>query len=438
MENFYRLWTTQLDDFLKGYIYSEKGRINLKREAFTGYQELLKRFFSGKIKEIEKINLLAGIRGVGKTTLLAQLFYTAKNLRGGGEPVFLDVSRLSAEKISLKEFFDYYAKIKNFHWETLTQKTAFFLDEVHYDPDWGLFLKNLFDRTKAHRNLLVLATGSSALKIKLNPDLSRRSLVKEIYPLVFSEYLSLKNGLTVPLGLSKKLADEILSGRTAEATYRAVKARQGAVNRFFSRLPAEAESGFFESGGFPFVIKSRYERRLARELILGVIEKLIAKDILELRRFNAETIAKIYDILYLIAVSDTTDYAKLCTAVRLDYRSARAVIEALVKSGILFNVKAYGAKFVKVRKPAKLLFISPSLRVSLLKGILPPEIKGKLLEDYSALVFKKNFNGEVGYDSAAAGADFVLRGKTVKKRLSRLGSGLKPMGLNRSGGRQKN
>lgn len=430
LEGFYRLWQFQLDDFLAGYLYSESKKTNPKREIFFEYIGLIGRFVKNKTNEIEKINLLSGIRGVGKTTLLAQLYKAGKSLTGRiREQIYLDVSRLAAEKISLNDFFNFYETVKDFHWETTEKKIIIYLDEVHYDADWGLFLKNLFDRTKNHNNVLVIATGSSALKIKLNPDLSRRSMIKEIYPLKFNEFLSLKENIVIPAGLSGRLAGGFLSGRPIATIYQLANREQKTVNRFFADLPPNIEEEFLLSGGFPFVLKLKNNRQLAYELVSGVVEKLITKDILELKRFNSETIAKITDILYLIAGSDTTNYKKLCATVKMDYRSARSVIEALIYSGILFEAKSCGEKFVKVRKPAKLLFISPTLRASLLKGILPPEIKGKLLEDYSALLFRRHFKGEVLYDSAAGGADFILRGGSKKETVIEIGYGAKTHGV---------
>ncbi len=45
----------------------------------------------------------------------------------------------------------------------------------------------------------------------------------------------------------------------------------------------------------------------------------------------------------------------------------------------------------KLKKLLKFLFISPSLKISILSGLLPLEVKGKILEDYLALVFVKDF-----------------------------------------------
>ena len=441
IENFYRLWTSELDRFLSGYIYDEEGKPNPTRYIFSHYLTVLEKFAANRLEEIEKINLLSGIRGIGKTTLLAQLYYAPKFIPSyrksdysnvtaqDYEKIYLDVSRLSDESISLNEFFNYYQERNGIRFVDLRKKLLILLDEVHYDEKWGLFLKNVFDATKSHRNILIIATGSSALRIKLNPDLSRRSLSEELYPLKFNEYAILKNGIYPERGLSDDISQAILGSRDAKELFEFCKNRQIKFSRYFSKFPPNAEDNYLYFGGFPFVLRLRNKKSIVFELILGVIDKLITKDLLEMKKFSSQTISKIKDLLYLIASSDSTDIDKLCKTLRLDYRPIRAVLDTLVQSGVLMEVKSYGQKFVRVRKPIKFLFISPSLRVSILNGIVPPEVEGKILEDYLTLIFSKDFckkakqygGLEVMHDSSMGGADFILRLGKDKKIIIEVG-----------------
>jgi len=449
IENFYRLWTSELDKLFSGYIHDEEGKLNPTRYIFSYYLTLLEKFAVGKSEEIEKINLLSGIRGVGKTTLLAQLYYAPKFISPSRksnygnviaqnyEKIYLDVGRLSAEGISLHDFFNYYQERNDIRFVDLNKKHLILLDEVHYDEKWGLFLKNIFDATKSHKNILIIAAGSSALRIKLNPDLSRRSLAEELYPLKFGEYAILKNNIYPQIGLSDSLADAILGSKDATELLEFCKSRQIEIFKYFAKMPRNAEEDYLSLGGFPFVLKLKNKKSVAFELISGVIDKLITKDLLGMRGFNSQTISKIKDLLYLIASSDSTDIDKLCNTLKLDYRSVRRILDALIQSGVLAEIKSYGQKFVRVRKPIKFLFISPSLRFSLLNGILPTEVKGKILEDYLALIFSgdfrkkgKRYGGlEVMYDSSARGADFVLRLGKDKKIIIEIGFGKESDGV---------
>ncbi|GAB4535124.1 MAG: ATP-binding protein [Thermodesulfovibrionia bacterium] len=449
IENFYRLWTSELDKFLSGYIYDEENKPNPTRYIFSYYLTLLEKFTAGRLEEIEKINLLSGIRGVGKTTLLAQLYYAPRFIPSYGksnysnvvaqdyEKIYLDVSRLSDEGITLNEFFNYYQERNEIRFVDLSKKLLILLDEVHYDEKWGLFLKNLFDATKSHKNILVIATGSSALRIKINPDLSRRSLSEELYPLKFNEYAILKSSIYPGRGLSDNLTEAILGSKDSKELFELCKNKQSEISRYFSKFPPNAEEDYLYFGGFPFVLRLKNKKSIVFELVVGVIDKFITKDLLEMRRLSSETISKIKDLLYLIASSDSTDIDKLCTTLRLDYRPVRAVLDALVQGGVLVEIKSYGQKFVKVRKPIKFLFISPSLRVSILSGILPPEVKGKILEDYLALIFSKDFRKmaknyggiEIMHDSSAGGADFILRLGQKKRIIIEVGFGKQGEGV---------
>ncbi|PKP61114.1 MAG: hypothetical protein CVT88_01035 [Candidatus Altiarchaeales archaeon HGW-Altiarchaeales-1] len=419
IENFYRLWTEGLDNFLSAYIYDENNNLLPTRHIFSHYEVLLEKFLNNQTDELEKINLLSGIRGVGKTTLFAQIFY-AQKFAGNQkiftqeyEKIYLDVSELHLEGITLNEFFRFYEDLKRFKFENLNKKILILLDEVHYDEQWGLFLKTIFDRTMGHRNVLILATGSSALCLNMNPDLSRRASTEEIYPLKFTEYLKLKNIKFPVPDLSDTLLRCLLESENARQMYESVMSISLEVNRLFANLPPKIEYDFLDIGGFPFVIKTTNKERCYK-LIQNVIEKLITKDIITLKKFNSETIQKIYNLLYLLAKSDVISYEKLGKSLNIDNKTLTSLLDVLVMAGIIIKIRSYGGAYAKARKPVKYLFISPSLRSSLLQGRYPPEIKGKILEDYCGLVFIKDFKKlcrrmEFMYDSSEKGADFILR-----------------------------
>ncbi len=75
--------------------------------------------------------------------------------------------------------------------------------------------------------------------------------------------------------------------------------------------------------------------------------------------------------------------------------------------------------------------------MSILSGIIPSEVKGKILEDYSALIFTKDFskkkvdtiNFEILYDSSQNGADFILRAAKKKEIVIEIGYTKKDKGV---------
>ena len=428
IEQFYTKWQATLPQRIEGYIFDETGKILPTRFIFAKFKKILEKFLNNEFSEIEKIILMPGIRGIGKSTLLAQTYAIEKflkpkdknilkNIGKLDERLYLDVSQLHAEQISLHDFFNFYEEIKGFYFEKPNKKILILLDEIHFDEKWGLFLKNLFDRTKGHKDVLVIATGSSALQLNMSADLGRRSDVWQIFPMKFSEYLILKyDKFPIESGLSDNLQAILFNSSTAEEVFRKLQKEKDKINRYFiNEVPPEAENIFFESGSFPSTIKIENKLK-AVEKIKSVIDGVIAKDILKLKSFETQTIAKINDLLYLLAQSDLISYSKLQEALKISRpETLENLIEVLILSGILVKIKTYGTTYGSTRKTPKILFITPSLRSSILNNNYPIGVEGKKLEDYFALIFQKDIKGKeifgaprLSYDIAKGGADFVL------------------------------
>lgn len=114
------------------------------------------KFVKDNLLDFEKINLISGIRGVGKTTLLAQIYFLQRYIGNNLLPasvdysrvvskisykVYLDVARMTAERITLNEYFNYFLEVYKMNLVDLKHKLIILLDELHYDENWGLFFK---------------------------------------------------------------------------------------------------------------------------------------------------------------------------------------------------------------------------------------------------------------------------------------------------------
>jgi len=419
-----------------GYIYDADKKLLPTRYAFSRLQKVVEKFLTDTLEEQEKIIILSGIRGVGKTTLLMQTLRMEKFLRGGNgallkalpqldERFYLDVSRLKLEGIPLNDFFQFYEKIKGIELEKLEGKHLILLDEVHYDENWGLFFKNIFDRTKGHRNLLVIATGSSAINLKMNADLSRRIAIEEIYPMKFSEFVILKHSIFPPRGLSSELQEIVFNSQNVETIYQLLLEKSSQVERFFANAPSGAEEEFFATGSFPFTLNTE-NRIQALERIRSVVNSIILKDVVTLKKFNTQTIGKINSLLYLLANSDIISYEKLKVSLRIErFETLESLLEVLIASGVLVRVPSYGKTYGTTRKTPKLLFVTPALRSAILDNGFPTGVEGKKLEDYFALIYKKDLQGGfavgLSYDFAEGGADFVLMLKDRSKVVVEVG-----------------
>lgn len=431
IDNFYKDWLKILPQLNEGYLYDDNKNLHPTRYIFSYFKKVINDFLNNNLNELEKIILVPGIRGVGKTTLLMQLLKVEKflnannlddtklsqNLNKIDYRFYFDVSKLHFEQITLNEFFKFFEKMNNLNFVGLDRKILLLLDEIHFDSQWSLFLKVLFDGIKGHRNLLIIATGSSAINIKMSADLMRRSTVIELFPMKFSEYLILKHKISPIENLSDELQKIIFDSKSARKIFDKLKKIELQINRYFMKLPLGCEDEFFKNGGFPFISGLHNPVEIA-ERIKSVINGIITKDVITLKKFKTETISKIYDLLYLLANSDLISYDKLQKSLRIEnIRTLSALLDVLVMSGILVRIKSYGRSYGTTRKTPKYLFITPSLRSAILDNNFPSGIEGKKLEDYFALIFKKNLRKilahDLHYDFAEKGADFVL---TLKDR----------------------
>ncbi len=75
IENFYIEWIANLEAYLSGYAFDKDNQPIKTRFAYLTLQKHLTDLLSDSLAEDQKIIILPGIRGVGKTTLLSQLYF---------------------------------------------------------------------------------------------------------------------------------------------------------------------------------------------------------------------------------------------------------------------------------------------------------------------------------------------------------------------------
>ena len=157
--------------------------------------EYLKKNIDNFLDDIddERFLVLPGIRGVGKTTLLYQVYDYLLNKRKVPYDQILYVScddLNDMAKCSIRELTEIY--LKNLHdtnIRMLKKKIFLLIDESQYDKNWVLSGKIIYDRTI---NIFMIFTGSSALHLESNPDAARRSYSYEIRPVSYQQHIKLK------------------------------------------------------------------------------------------------------------------------------------------------------------------------------------------------------------------------------------------------------
>jgi len=156
--------------------------IQLFRSQLKRIDLQFKRYLLGQINWQQRLIVITGARGVGKTTLLLQ--YIKQNFSQNLDSVlYVSMDNLYFGKTTLSDFADKFVKFGG---------KILFLDEIHKYPNWSQEVKNIYDN---YPELQLVLTGSAAINIyKGKGDLSRRMVLYRMNGLSFREFLNFKYG----------------------------------------------------------------------------------------------------------------------------------------------------------------------------------------------------------------------------------------------------
>ena len=370
---------------------------------------------------LNRLISLPGLRGVGKTTLLFQLYKYLRDVKkiDNDSILYLSTDRLKGYLGNgILEAVDVF--IRDVHKTTLPyldKKIFLFIDEAHFDPEWSLAAKVIFDSTK---NVFMIFTGSSALNMELNPDAARRIKRETVFPLDFGEYVSLKHGVYPPEDMAQAVRNLIFTG--SEAAVENAIEKEDELSRKLRGIgrPVDQEwEKFLLYGGFPTSL--RMPQAGVHENIFSMVDRVIEKDVFSVQAFRTDTRSVITRIIVFLALQKAGESSDSNLSKMLDKTSpatVRSILEILEKTHLIFSVKPRGGAGKVVRKSWKYYFLSPSI-VAAIRFKLGEnshtnrELMGILTEHMAASYFfrmKETFGLPVGifYDPEPKGADFLL------------------------------
>ena len=370
----------QLSDYLIRLAAEVPRRLNYARRLRRRFifEEVRSRLDKYLDEDKTSTILLPGLRGTGKTTLLGQLYFHA--LSKTPEVIYIPVDELHLLGFSLYEAIDKYLELFR------PEKPIILLDEVHYDEKWDLTLKVLHDRME----YFIVATGSSALKLRESPDLARRAKHIEVKPLTFLEYLHLKGEKVKPVGL--------------EALF---EFNENLLRKAFSTVTQHGKEvkRYLRLGSLPITLELSEEE--AYEYIFTLIERIIYRDLKDFRNFDSSTLDFAMKLLFILANprGERFSYERLSKTLGISKSTVIEIVRALVRSGLLVEIPPAGSLTRKVRKGPKLKFLAPAMRASILHKFESVD-EAALLEDAVALYL--HGAGRLEYEPGKGGADFLL------------------------------
>ncbi|MBI4234960.1 ATP-binding protein [Candidatus Peregrinibacteria bacterium] len=408
---------------LKRFTHSPDGKKHPRRFIFVKLQKYIDDFVGKKSEN--RMVVIPGFRGVGKTTLMAQ---TCTEYQHKVEKIlFLSIE--DAKNLfdaGIAELMSAYEEILGNNLESVKEPILIFLDEIQSDPKWAVTLKSLFEKTS---NIFFCCTGSSALVLQTTTNLARRAVFEKMPPMCFPEYEMIKNGVYPPK-LKEKIRQAVYFSLSAEDVYNNLLPLQASVHQYWSKVNRADIRAYLAYGTLPFSFVMPNESAVYDSISL-LLDKIIRQDLPILGNFDQNTLGVVKRIIFAIAENDTTSLNVLEDKFKINRLTIASIFDALEKAELLIKIPAYGSNMTIAKKPNKYLFMSPAIRMSFFYFTGQESTyltrQGKLLEDSIGSHLYREFiirdQGAIRYDSQQGGADFILQILNNKQIIIEVGMG---------------
>lgn len=380
-----------------------------------------------------RIITLPGLRGVGKTTLLFQVYNYLLEQGISKERIlylnteelmeFPDTNLLSTIKIFIEDIHDSYPTIK--------EKLFILVDESQYDPKWVKAAKIIYDE---YVDVFMIFTGSSAIDIETTTDAARRIKRIAIYPLNFKEYLYLKYDVKLQ-DISPNL-NKILQ----EGDLNSIKEIENNItfNKFpqLNKNPKKIWEEYVKYGGFGYSLIEDEDEIV--DITIQLTKKIIEKDLRSIKDFTLETQQNALKLIKILAMQKPGDISanKLGDILNISTSQVKVILDLLEKADLIHHLEAYGSVTKKNRRSWKYYFISPTIKYAINKyyGFTQEnekQIMGLLTEDLVAsILYHKRLeydNFDINYESGKGGVDYILTLLNGKKIPIEVGYGKKTL-----------
>ena len=413
---------TQLNEVpssLNNKLCSFRGVRFNKREEF----ELIRRRIDDYMQKEsdERLFVLPGLSGVGKTTLLFQAYeYLLKQKDvSPADILYVSCDDMNAlGDVNLKEVIDeYLGKVHNTTLALLDKQVFIFVDEAHYDKNWDLHAKLVYDKSC---NVFMMLSGSSSLHLDFNADVTRRLKIHEIMPLNYTQHLRLKYDYTT--SISDSLIEMLFEGDVEKAQNDELKVYRDLIN--IKGYNDTDWNTYFKYGAFCGVLDKKYITDMTEEL-WTVISKIITEDITPEYNLNKATQDRVYRVLVLIASQKPGQISQNKVAGNLSNSTSTIndIFTILEQTRVMFHYQAYGGSESQSRKSWKYYIATPSLKNGINKkfghsianendydGILLENLVASLLFNLrNKLSNNPNKIFNVFYDNSNGGVDFIVQ-----------------------------
>jgi uncharacterized protein len=322
--------------------------ILLSQELIKIKTKQYRRFFIQKTQLTERLAILIGQRGVGKTTILVQyLLNYADGDRLSPKILYIQSDHLLLGRKRLYEI------AKDFQ---LMGGELIVFDEIHKYPGWSMELKSIYD---TFPTLRVIASGSSALEItKGSHDLSRRALVYHLPGLSLREYLELTFNVQFPvLELDEILTKHANISDSILQTMTNVGARM---------LPQFHD--YLRHGYYPYWNELKDDIKFKMTLEQNVHTTLEADIPAIYPQLTAHSIQKVEQLFIFISENApfTPNFHELKMVLEIgDERTLKTYFKYLTDAELISIMQSASKKLSKIQKKAKMYLQNPNIMYAL-------------------------------------------------------------------------
>lgn len=294
------------------------------------------RYLYTEIAWNDRLIMIKGARGVGKTTMMQQRCHEI-----GSGALYASLDLLWFNDHTISQLADYHYKHGGTH---------LFLDEVHRysNPHWEQEIKNIVDSYPGYH---ITFTGSSLLQIDNRvADLSRRVAIYHLSGLSFREYLHFTGkGLYEPVSITRLLSD-----------HTSIASQITSSIRIFPEFEEYIRHGYY-----PFFMESSISTYFQR--VERIVSTVIDIDIPAVENIEYETQTKLKKLLVILAeqVPFVPNATKLSKDIAVSRSQLMKLIDLLCNARILRSLYDSSVQPKGVTKPEKILFDNPSIMQAL-------------------------------------------------------------------------
>jgi predicted AAA+ superfamily ATPase len=286
----------------------------------------------------ERLLMIKGQKGVGKTTLMTQRILKMFGPTNTSEVLYVSMDNIYFSNHRLLDF------IEQFHAQG---GKYLFLDEVHKYNGWSLEVKNAYDEfTDMH----FVLSGSSLMNLSDGEaDLSRRCITYHMLGLSFREFLQMFHQKEFR---QRKLEEILTDGNSICAE----------VNAQIRPLPLFSE--YLRYGYYPF-LKEGQNNYYTR--IENIVNTTIEVELPQLRKIDISNIRKLKSLLAILSsnVPFAIDTVKLSSMAELSRTTLLQYLHYLSEARLLQLLYSDVTSVKRLQKPDKLYLENPNLLYAL-------------------------------------------------------------------------